>query len=245
MDQDVERTKSHLMRLWQRAIEGDEQAVEGLMDSARTGNYTAVELLLRCALKHRNATVGKWICDRALDGNAHAVKALIGGLYGLIASRYQNVAEKRTLDSDHCDDFVQDVMTALLVGPKAALLSFQPDRGQLPSFVRGVADHKALDRRNKEMTRQKVLEVEIESDGNNSPVDRLNNQLVLKQALKRVQAMLSPEELIIFSMWFLEGKSAKFIAQHTKLSVQVIYNRTSDMRKLARRIYRELIAGSD
>lgn len=236
------------MSLFERALAGEQEAVEEVKALALQGETEAVGCLMERALRRGDNLVAHWLCIQALDGDQRFISALIKGLAGLVVSVHRRTGKIIHIEPgpDQVEDFLQEVMVALLVGPSAALRRYDPSKSRLTTYVRRIARNKALDRvahhqrrtALQETARHRQEEVEHRDE---DP----ENRLLLRQVLDRLISSLSPDELKIFVLKFVDGRTAEFIARSTKLSVQVIYNRTGIIRLRAKEIFDELTSKTD
>ena len=220
------------------ALQGNQDAIDTLIELAENGDKEATFALVKCAIDARNNQVGKWVCERALAKDPAALKGLVARLSGVIVSQYKRNAGSYPVprDGDALKEFIQEVMVTLVVGPAAALRRYEPTRASLKTYVGVVASNRAKDRVRREL---KLLRPYTENELEEYGADPLESRMIVKQVLAALLKKLTPLNRRIFDLFIVSGNPAKYVAQQTNLSEAAIYNRAHFVRKLAKEILNE------
>ncbi len=187
----------------------------------------------------------------ALAGDEDALSRLVERLTPVIQSRVAALLLRRLSTvagglRTQVEDLVQEVFIALFDNRATTLRSWDPARGtSLESFVGVVAERRAISflrsGRKNPWKEEATLPEELDGLGSEAGSETLvASRELLGEILGRLETELSPQGWRIFRLLFVEQLSVAEIGDETGLSADAIYAWRSRLRRLARRLRREI-----
>jgi RNA polymerase sigma factor (sigma-70 family) len=178
---------------------------------------------------------GKQLVDRALAGDAHALRALIAGLTPVVRRRVTSVLARMRpgREVDHhqeAQDLTQDVLLNLFQHGGRALKRWDPDKGaSLPHFVGLIARRQAVSALRGQSGRSRGpshdladLSDELPSDVV-APDDRIASWQALGSLLDGLRVRLSPFGLDVFRRLFVDQESVDQICAAMSMTPNAVY----------------------
>ncbi len=145
----------------------------------------------------------------------------------------RSFARQRRLQSADCDDVLQDVLMALT--QSMPQFRYDPTKGKFRSYLKTVVMH-AISRRIRQ--RGGGLPLDTIGEGDVSPSADAEQvweaewrQYHLRQAMRTIEAELSPTDRTAFARYALRGEDARKTAQSLGLSVDQVYQAKSRILK--------------
>ncbi len=185
----------------------------------------------------------------ALTGDEDHLNRLVEGLTPVIQSRVASLLLRSSIAGglrQLVEDLVQEVFMALFDNRAATLRSWDPARGTtLESFVGMVAERRAISHlrsgRKNPWKEEPTLPEELDVMVSGSASEKLvASRELLGEILRRLEAELSPLGWKVFRLLFIEQRSVAEVGREADLSADAIYAWRSRLRRLARRLRREL-----
>lgn len=204
--------------------------------------------MLVASTDHRRALVG-----RALEGDEAAVRGLIDLLTPVVQARVARVLLRHRPAGGRpirelVEDLTQESLLTLFADSGKVLRRWDPQQGlSLENFVGLVARRQALStvrtgRRNP-WREDPTLDESLERPAPGEDPERLTaSRQQLRRLLERVQEELSPLGWQLFELLFLKEMEVTEVQEITSMSSAAIYAWRSRLRRLARRLEKELVS---
>jgi len=199
---------------------------------------------------------GRALVQRALAGDADALRALVNTLAPVIQARVarsilrSGTRRKQGRDiRQEVEDFTQEVFASLFAAGGKALRSWEPTRGlSLANFVGMLAEHQVSSLlrsgRRSPWTDEAVADEDLhQAVGTVADVDqRVYSREVLGALMHRLSAELTPRGAILFQLLFVEERPLEEVCRQTALNADAVYAWRSRLRRVVLRLAEEINA---
>lgn len=197
------------------------------------------------------------LVERALRREPEALRELVERLRGTVQSEVGRVLERyapaRRAGSvrQELEDLMQEVFAGLFADDARALRLWRPEGGRsLEVFVRWYARRQAISilrtGKRSPWTEEAMPDEALESatlDLEDGAVERsIEAQDLLEKILDRLPTVLSPEQLRLFELAFVEEQSVEALCATFDVGRGVIYQRLTRLRRIVRRLANEVLA---
>jgi RNA polymerase sigma-70 factor (ECF subfamily) len=191
--------------------------------------------------------------ERALAGDAVAIRALVQELTPVVQSRVARVlvrgggASRGSLLRQDVADLTQDVLAALFAHDGRVLRTWDPEAGaSLPGFIGMIAEREALSkvrsRRRSPMTEAPTDDAALERAAGHSQTENdVLTRNMLAGVLKGLERALSPLGVEIFRVLFVEEADVETACRELSMTPDALYQ----WRTRIRRVARDLIVGTE
>jgi RNA polymerase sigma-70 factor (ECF subfamily) len=188
----------------------------------------------------------------AVDGDARAMRQIVRGLTPAIRAGVTAVLARghtgaKRAARQEVEDVTQTVLLALFADRGRVLLQWDPARGlDLPSYVTLKARTETLSvlrsRRRSPWTEDptRVEDLDLNAVPRMGPESEAISRDMLAALSDAVKQRLSPRGAEIFSLMFLEGRSAEEVCTVTDLSSDAVYTWKSRLTRQLREIFDDL-----
>ena len=203
-----------------------------------------------------NQEPGRELVDKALEGDETALDGLVDLLTPVIQARVARIllSHGPTAAGDlrsRVEDLVQEIFLLLFDDGGHVLDSWRPEQGlSLRNFVGLVAQRRAISilRSGKRNPWREDPTLTDELDGpadEPGPEAQAAAREQLRLVLARLREELSPLGWQLFDLLFLRQRSVAGVQRETGMSADAIYAWRSRLRRLVRRLTRQLTSETD
>jgi RNA polymerase sigma-70 factor, ECF subfamily len=195
------------------------------------------------------------LVQRALGGEAGAVRALVDRLTPVIQARVARALRRRAHQASgrnvrqEVEDFTQEVMVSLFVEKGRALRAWDPARGlSLENFVGFVAERQIASilrtAKRSPWTEDPTLEGDLEgpAGSDDSLAAALESQQLWEVVLDRLTERLSPLGAALFEAVWLNERSVSEAAEQFHMSKDAVYAWQSRLGKALRQVATEVMS---
>lgn len=190
--------------------------------------------------------------DRALSEGGAALSRLVSALTPIIQARVarslllrrSGLAAGRDVRQE-VEDLTQEVFLILFAEGGKVLLDWAPERGlSLPNFVGLVAERRCASilrsGKRSPWKEDPTLDEDLDETDDSDPEAETASRMTLRKLLRRLTEELSPLGRQLFELLFLRELSVAEVSRQTQMSADAVYAWRSRLRRLARRLRREM-----
>lgn len=193
--------------------------------------------------------------ESALAGQQAALVALAEALTPIIQARVARSLLRRSDLSAYdvrqeVEDLCQEIFVALFADDARILRAWDPERGlSLENFVGFVAERQLASilrtgKRNPWQEDPTLTEELDQADPDAGPHETAASRDVLRRLLRRLEEELSPLGRQLFDLLYLQERTVPEVEAATGMGSDGVYAWRSRLRKLARKLFAEIEAGT-